>query len=73
MRKTIDVVKVLTMANRRLFLDSPNSTTAEFRKGVASLLEAILHETDNYAGFGYQGTYVEGKTDETRRSYYRKG
>jgi hypothetical protein len=49
-RKTIEVGKVLRMANT--FLAAKN-TKADEREGVCSLLEAILFETGNYEGFRY--------------------
>lgn len=49
-RKTINVSTVLKMANS--FLAAEN-TTADEREGVAAMLEGILFETGNYAGFRY--------------------
>ena len=49
------------------------------RAGMAHLLEAVLHETGNYRGFGYLAAPVDwrdptgrhaGPRDETRRWYY---
>lgn len=53
MRKTIDVQTVLDKANRLLALPPSASHTPEWRKGVASLLEAVLMNTETYAGFNY--------------------
>jgi hypothetical protein len=51
-----------------------------FRMGIISLLENVLHYTDNYHGFGYQDgivTYPDNGDpgditfgDESRRVYY---
>jgi hypothetical protein len=49
-RKTIEVGKMLKMANT--FLAAKN-TNADERDAVASLLEAVLFETGNYRGFAY--------------------
>ena len=91
-RKTIAVDQIRAFANKKLAM--PNSHSAlfdritpeqAFRRGIASLLEQILHTTDNYKGFNYQDselnpdrtfdsdsdapTLREGY-DETRRIYY---
>lgn len=49
-RKTIEVSTVLKMVNS--FLSAEN-TTADEREGVAALMEGILFETGNYAGYRY--------------------
>jgi hypothetical protein len=49
-RKTIEVGKVLHMANH--FLAAKN-TSAEEREGVCVMVESVLMETGNYAGFRY--------------------
>ena len=65
-RKTIQVGKVLTMANH--FLAAEN-TNADERFAVAQFLESILFETGNYVGYRYLDTQeVEGMG--TRRYYY---
>jgi len=51
-RKTVDVSSVLAEANRLLKLDDPTMTTDE-KRGVACLLEHVLHSTDNYKGFNW--------------------
>ena len=50
-RKTIHVERVLEIANN--YLACPH-LTAENKQGVYQLLQRVLHETDNYAGFGYR-------------------
>lgn len=66
MRKTIEVAKVLALANAAFRNSAPDRKEA--REGIASLLEAVLMETGNYKGF----RYLEGwpTDDETRREYY---
>lgn len=88
-RRTIPVAQVVEWVNTRL--DGADSTlaltdsagkelTAEqaFRLGAASLLETILHATDNYRGYNFlpdKGITWDGDNkptfvDETRRFYY---
>lgn len=85
-KKNIKVATVLSKVNTYLASENPH-VTAEMRKGAASVLETILHATDNYAGFNYlqwlNGGYDAWKAagepadntpflgDETRRVYYR--
>lgn len=75
-RKTIDVTRVLEMGNH--YLASPDLGDADkfrnMRKGAASLLESVLHETGNYGGFQYLETYRPNDPtfDDTRRRYYDK-
>ncbi len=66
--KRVDVATILTRANTLL---ASGYGDAQYRLGVCSLMEQILHESGNYVGFGYIDTpYVAGVTDESRRSYY---
>jgi hypothetical protein len=51
MRKTIDVDQVLATANR--MLAGSKNLDPDFRRGVASLLESVLHQAERYNGFGY--------------------
>ena len=67
-RKTVTIIALLDYANKML-RDSKPELIGQ-REGIAALLEAMLHETGNYGGFGY----IHGwpNDDETRRVYYRK-
>jgi hypothetical protein len=65
-RKTVEVEVVKRYVNNYL---NSEGTTPSSRKGVASLLEAVLLDTDNYCGYCYMDGNL-GKTDETRRRYY---
>ena len=72
-RKTIEVGKILRMANA--FLAAKN-TTADERESVCAMLEAVLFETGNYRGFAYLPK--EDYPDEvdglgTRRRYFVSG
>ena len=68
-RKTIEVGKILKMANT--FLAAKN-TTADERESVCAVMEAILFETGNYMGYRYLSTdEIEG--NGTRRRYFVSG
>jgi hypothetical protein len=68
-RKTVEVGKILRMANS--FLAAEN-TTADEREGVCALMEAILFETGNYRGYRYLDTdQIEG--NGSRRFYFPSG
>lgn len=47
-----------------------------YRMALASLLEAVLNDTGNYHGFGYQGSEIDDDHelkpdyDDSRRVYY---
>ena len=68
-RKTIEVGKILKMANA--FLAAKN-TTADEREGVCAMLETVLFESGNYMGFRYlEGSdYPEETPSGSRRYYY---
>lgn len=87
-RKTVDVKFVLDRVNHMLSMEAAHvlkpGMTAEqgFRVGVAHLLEAVLHETDNYAGYNLLGSeylpadeqtadnVIRADADDTKRHYY---
>jgi hypothetical protein len=69
MAKTVKVERLLERANRFLEL-STKEKTAE-REAVARFLSDILHETDNYAGFGYLGDYNDAANDPSRVFFYK--
>ncbi len=87
-RKTVDVEFVRDLANKLMALPDSAVINSGYRMGVARVLEAVLHETDNYAGFNYKEWLDTGCTkwnndgrpenkadylgDETRRHYYKK-
>lgn len=68
-RKTIEVGKILKMANAFL---AAKATTPEERDGVCVMLEAVLFETGNYKGFRYlEGSdYPEETPPSGSRRYY---
>jgi len=62
-RKTVNVEAVKAHANLMLSLvDGPASPASspefsrEFRRGIISMVERVLHDTDNYKGFQYLDT-----------------
>jgi hypothetical protein len=85
----MDVSAILEKANKYLACGSGlYGPTADQRLGVASLLETILHNTGNYAGYnllgwmngGHDRWVADGKPastapylgDDSRRFYYTK-
>lgn len=69
-RKTVEVGKVLEMANAYL---AAKNTTPAGREAVAALLEGVLFETKNYMGFRYlDADKFPGEVDGlgSRRYYY---
>jgi hypothetical protein len=54
-RKTIEVERVKKQVNSML-LHTPDEMKAE-RRGMAMVLEHILHESENYRGFAYLGEH----------------
>lgn len=56
-RKTIDVEKIIDWANMQM---ARPEMSQEFKRGVFSLTDQILHDTGNYLGFNYLGWISEG-------------
>ena len=48
-RKTISVEAVKTQVN--FMLKNSTNLSPDFRTGIASVLEYVLHETENYKGY----------------------
>jgi hypothetical protein len=87
-RKTVEVTTLVENANRLLALPDAHGRVidlnADFRRGVISMVERVLHDTGNYRGFAYLSselttadqphtpntTYLRIGYDETRRRYY---
>ena len=69
-RKTVEVGKVLRMANTFL---AARHTSADERETMCHFMEAILFETGNYKGFRYlEGSDYPEESDGlgSRRYYY---
>lgn len=72
-RKTIEVGKVLKMANSFL---AAHNTTGDERDAIAAFIEGVLFETGNYRGYAYlPGHNYPGEVDGlgTRRRYFVSG
>lgn len=72
-RKTAPVIDLLKYANHQL-KRTDQYATKEYKIGVICMLENILHETGNYAGF----TFVDNNDSDTgtlgyyTRQYYSR-
>ena len=64
-RKTIEVAKLLKIANTAL---SADSTPEDSRAAVCSFIETVLFETSNYEGFKYLNSGCH--YTDTRREYF---
>ena len=51
-RKSIDILPLLEFANQNLERQDEFATVG-FKAGICNMLEKVLMETDNYAGFGF--------------------
>ena len=49
-RKTVDVLSLLEWANKNLARED-EFATVDFKCGVCTMIEMVLHESDNYEGF----------------------
>ena len=49
-RKQVDVLMLLEWANKNLARED-EFATVDFKSGICSMLELVLHETNNYEGF----------------------
>lgn len=78
-RKTIDVNTVRKYVNA--YNEGSEDSQVDHRGGINSLLTVILHQTDNYNGYGYVAGYgpFDGAAelrianpahDESRRIYH---
>lgn len=75
-RKTIQVEQVLDFVNTQLRCDH---WSTDEKKGMYIVLDRILHDTDQYAGFNYVDSYNPedpdfqiGGNKEVSRQYYLK-
>jgi hypothetical protein len=67
-RKTVDVEWLRKKANEALEVPGKYAN-AEWRHGVAYLLEIVLFETKNYKGFSFQDGNA-GRTDASKKNYF---
>ena len=72
MRKTANIADLIATANHQLAY----AGTREARRGIAGLLEAVLHDANAYAGYGYLPSELNARAgliddyDDTRRFYF---
>ena len=52
-RKTVDVLMLLKWANKNLARED-EFATVDFKSGICTMIEMVLHESGNYDGFGFQ-------------------
>mgnify|MGYP001179056492 FL=1 len=52
-RKTVNVLMLLEWANKNLARED-EFATVDFKSGICSMIELVLHESGNYEGFTFQ-------------------
>jgi len=52
MKKTIKVIEILNWTNEQLSR-TDKYADVRFKLGISRMIEQILHETENYKGFGF--------------------
>ena len=52
-RKPVDVLMLLKWANKNLARED-EFATVDFKSGICTMIEMVLHESGNYEGFGFQ-------------------
>ena len=52
-RKQVDVLMLLEWANKNLARED-EFATVDFKSGICTMLELVLHESGNYEGFTFQ-------------------
>ena len=52
-RKTVNVLSLLQWANENLSRDD-EFATVDFKCGICCMIEMVLHDSGNYAGFMFQ-------------------
>ena len=52
-KKTVDVLMLLKWANKNLARED-EFATVDFKSGICTMIEMVLHESGNYEGFGFQ-------------------
>ena len=51
-RKTVDVLMLLQWANKNLARED-EFATVDFKSGICTMIELVLHESGNYEGFTF--------------------
>ena len=52
-RKTVNVLTLLEWANKNLARED-EFATVDFKSGICTMIEMVLHESGNYEGFVFQ-------------------
>ncbi len=73
-RKNIEVLSLLKWANYHLERKD-EFATVDFKSGICSMIEMVLHDTGNYAGFMFQNNDDSdtGTLGYYSRSYFYSG
>lgn len=53
-KKTIGVDELINIANEKLSMAQVEHITKEFKMGICTMIERILHSTNRYNGFYFQ-------------------
>ena len=70
-RKTVDVLMLLKWANKNLARED-EFATVDFKCGICTMIDMVLHESGNYEGFGFQNNddSATGTLGYYSRSYF---
>lgn len=70
-RKTVDVEIVKRMANELLERTDKYANDGEFKAGICTVIERVLHSTGNYNGFSFNNPDARpSDEDYYARRYY---
>ncbi len=72
-RKTYRVQAIKEYCNMLLTMPANEHRTADFRKGVAAVLEHVLFRTDNYRGFNFHEWINEGGAERYKEALSKEG
>ena len=67
-KKTVDVLMLLQWANKNLARED-EFATVDFKCGICTMIEMVLHESGNYEGFGF---HDNDDSDCGTRGYYSR-
>ena len=67
-RKTVSVTEMIKFANESLAQDYHS---LEFKKGICSMIEKILHKSDNYNGFMFLDSHTAGIDFDAETKEYK--
>jgi hypothetical protein len=77
-RKTIPVADLVNKVNGMIAYSAEHhpDTAVQNRYALCTLIESVLHDTDNYRGFRFLAApndVIADKYDDSARKYYCKG